>query len=88
MTQTIYTIVTTDYHEHNMGTTKETPTRSFTDENQAKTYFIGNILSKLEELGFEDVDIPADSTEFNLRYACDDVEDDSFESKIFKSLLD
>lgn len=88
MTQTIYTIVTTDYYEHNMGTTKETTTRSFTDENQAKTYFIGNILSKLEELGYEDVDIPADSTEFNLRYACDDVEDDSFESQIFESVLD
>ena len=88
MAQTIYTIVTTDYHEHNMGTTKETTTRSFTDEKQAKTYFIGNILSKLEELGFEDVDIPADSTEFNLRYACEDVEDDSFESQIFESGLD
>lgn len=89
MAQTIYTIVTTDYYEHNMGTIKKTTTRSFTDENQAKTYFIGNILSKLEELGFEDVDIPADSTEFNLRYAFkDDVEDDWFESQIFETVLD
>ena len=88
MTQTIYTIVTTDYYEHNMGTIKKTTTRSFTDENQAKTYFFGNILAKLEELGYEDVDIPADSTEFNLRYACDDVEDDWFESQIFESVLD
>ena len=88
MAQTIYTIVTTDYYEHNMGTIKKTTTRSFTDENQAKTYFIGNILSKLEKLEYEDVDIPADSTEFNLRYACDDVEDDWFESQIFESVLD
>lgn len=88
MTQIIYTIVTTDYYEHNMGTMKKTTTRSFTDKNQAKTYFIGNILSKLEELGYEDVDIPADSTEFNLRYACDDVEDDWFETQIFNSVLD
>ena len=88
MTQTIYTIVTTDYYEHNMGTMKKTTTRSFTDENQAKTYFFGNIFSKLEELGYEDVDIPADSTEFNLRYACDDVEDDWFETQIFVSVLD
>ena len=88
MAQTIYTIVTTDYYEHNMGTMKKTTTRSFTDKNQAKTYFFGNILSKLEELGYEDVDIPADSTEFNLRYACDDVEDDWFESQIFDSVLD
>lgn len=88
MAQTIYTIVTTDYYEHNMGTIKKTTTRSFTDENQAKTYFRGNILSKLEELEYEDVDIPADSTEFNLYYACDDVEDDWFESQIFESVLD
>lgn len=88
MAQTIYTIVTTDYYEHNMGTIKKTTTRSFTDENQAKTYFRGNILSKLEKLEYEDVDIPADSTEFNLYYACDDVEDDWFESQIFESVLD
>ena len=88
MAQTIYTIVTTDYYEHNMGTIKKTTTRSFTDENQAKTYFRGNILSKLEKLEYEDVDIHADSTEFNLYYACDDVEDDWFESQIFESVLD
>ena len=32
--------------------------------------------------------VNADSTEFNLRYACDDVEDDWFESQIFESVLD
>jgi hypothetical protein len=88
MAQTIYTIVTINYYEHNMGTQKQIETRSFTDENQAKTYFRGNILSKLEELEYEDVDIPADSTDFNLYYACDDVEDDWFESKIYESVLD
>ena len=71
-----------------MGTIKKTTTRSFTDENQAKTYFRGNILSKLEKLEYEDVDIPADSTEFNLYYACDDVEDDWFEMKIIYTNLD
>jgi hypothetical protein len=71
-----------------MGTQKQIETRSFTDENQAKTYFRGNILSKLEELEYEDVDIPADSTDFNLYYACDDVEDDWFESNIYESVLD
>lgn len=89
MAQTIYTIVTTDYNEHNvLGLEKTTTTRSFTDKENANSYFRGNILSKLEELGYEDVDIPADSTEFNLRYACEDVEDDWFESQIFESVLD
>lgn len=88
MTQTIYTIVTIDYYEHNMGTIKETTTRSFTDKNVANTYFRGNILSKLEELGYEDVDVPMGVSNFNLRYACDDVEDDWFESQIFESVLD
>lgn len=88
MAQTIYTIVTTDYYEHNMGTIKETSTRSFIDKEMANTYFRGNILSKLEELGYEDVDVPMGISDFNLRYACDDVEDDWFESQIFESVLD
>ena len=88
MAQTIYTIVTTDYYEHNMGTIKKTSTRSFIDKEMANTYFRGNILSKLEELGYEDVDVPMGITDFNLRYACDDVEDDWFESQIFESVLD
>lgn len=89
MAQTIYTIVTTDYYEHNMGTIKETTTRSFIDKEMANTYFRGNILAKAEELGFEDVYLPPNLTEFNLRYAFkDDVEDDWFESQIFESVLD
>lgn len=88
MAQTIYTIVTIDYYEHNMGTMKEIATRSFTDKNDANAYFRGNILSKLEELGYEDVDVPMGISNFNLRYACDDVEDDWFESQIFESVLD
>lgn len=89
MAQTIYTIVTTDYYEHNMGTMKETTTRSFTDKNVANTYFRDNILTKAEELDFEDVYLPPNMTEFNLRYACrDDVEDEWFESQIFESVLD
>lgn len=88
MAQTIYTIVTTDYYEHNMGTIKKTTTRSFIDKEMANTYFRGNILSKLEELGYEDVDVPMGISDFNLRYACDDVEDDWFESQIFESVLD
>lgn len=89
MAQTIYTIVTTDYYEHNMGTIKETATRSFIDKEMANTYFRGNILAKAEELGYEDVYLPPNLTEFNLRYAFkDDVEDDWFESQIFESVLD
>lgn len=89
MAQTIYTIVTTDYNEHNvLGLEKTTTTRSFTDKENANSYFRGNILSKLEELGYEDVDVPMDISVFNLRYACDDVEDDWFESQIFESVLD
>ena len=88
MAQTIYTIVVIDYYEHNMGTMKETTTRSFTDKNVANSYFRGNILAKTEELGFEDVYLPQNITEFNLRYACDDVEDEWFESQIFESVLD
>lgn len=89
MAQTIYTIVTTDYYEHNMGTIKETSTRSFIDKNDANAYFRGNIISKAGEYGFEDVYLPQNMTEFNLRYAFkDDVEDDWFESQIFESVLD
>lgn len=68
---------------------KTTTTRSFTDKEMANTYFRGNILAKAEELGFEEVYLPQNMTEFNLRYACDDgVEDDWFESQIFESVLD
>lgn len=89
MAQTIYTIVTTEYNEHNvLGLEKTTTTRSFTDKENAISYFRGNILSKLEELGYEDVDVPMGISDFNLRYACDDVEDDWFESQIFESVLD
>lgn len=89
MAQTIYTIVTTDYNEHNvLGLEKTTTTRSFIDKEMANTYFRGNILAKAEELGYEDVYLPPNLTEFNLRYACDDVEDDWFESQIFESVLD
>ena len=88
MAQTIYTIVTTDYYEHNMGTMKETTTRSFIDKEVANAYFRDNIFAKAKELGFEDVYLPPNLTEFNLHYACrDEVEDDWFESQIFESVL-
>ena len=44
MAQTIYTIVTTDYNEHIvLGLEKTTTTRSFTDKENANSYFRGNI---------------------------------------------
>ena len=89
MAQTIYTIVTTDYYEHNMGTIKETSVISFTDKNKATDYFRNNIVEKAKELEFEDIYLPPNITEFNLRYAFkDDVEDDWFESQMFTSTLD
>ena len=42
----------------------------------------------LAKLGFENVYLPQNMTEFNLHYACRDVEDDWFESQIFESVLD
>ena len=85
----IYSVITIEYTEHNMGTDRKVGMVSFNTKEEAINYFQFYIREQAESLGFEDVDVPADITEFNLRYACgDDVEDDWFETMIFESVLD
>jgi hypothetical protein len=71
-----------------MGTDRKVGMVSFNTKEDAIDYFQFYNREQAEYLGFENVDIPADSTEFNLRYACgDDVEDEWFESMITEHLL-
>lgn len=84
----IYSVITIEYTEHNMGTDRNVGIVSFNTKEEAIDYFQFYNREQAEYLGFEDVDIPTDSTEFNLRYACgDDVEDEWFESMITEHLL-
>ena len=84
----IFSVITIEYTEHNMGTDRKVGMASFNTKEEAIDYFQFYIRSQAETLGFEDVDVPADITEFNLRYACgDDVEDDWFETMIIEHLL-
>lgn len=84
----IYSVITIEYSEHNMGTDRKVGIVSFNTKEEAIDYFQFYIREQAEYLGFEDVDVPADITEFNLRYACgDDVEDEWFESIITEHLL-
>lgn len=84
----IYSVITIEYTEHNMGTDRKVGLVSFNTKKEAIDYFQFYNRSQAEYLGFDDVDIPTDITEFNLRYACgDDVEDDWFESMIIEHLL-
>jgi hypothetical protein len=84
----IYSVITIEYSEHNMGTDRNVGIVSFNTKEEAIDYFQFYNREQAEYLGFENVDIPADSTEFNLRYACgDDVEDEWFESMITEHLL-
>ena len=84
----IYSVITIDYSEHNMGTDRKVGIVSFNTKEEAIDYFQFYNRSQAESLGFEDLEIPTDITEFNLRYACgDDVEDDWFESMIIEHLL-
>lgn len=84
----IYSVITIEYSEHNMGTDRKVGIVSFNTKEEAIDYFQFYNREQAEYLGFEDVDIPTDITEFNLRYACgDDVEDEWFESIITEHLL-
>jgi hypothetical protein len=84
----IYSVITIEYTEHNMGTDRKVGMVSFNTKEEAIDYFQFYNREQAEYLGFENVDVPADITEFNLRYACgDDVEDDWFESMIIEHLL-
>lgn len=84
----IYSVITIEYTEHNMGTDRNVGIVSFNTKGEAIDYFQFYNREQAEYLGFKDVDIPTDSTEFNLRYACgDDVENEWFESMITEHLL-
>ena len=91
MAQTIYTIVTTDYSEHNFGRTKEVSTKSFSDKQTAEDHFRNSIVEKAEKLYFErnELYIPLGTTHYNLREDFrDESLDDWFESQIFETTLD
>lgn len=84
----IYSVITIEYSEHNMGTDRQISLVSFNTKGEAIDYFQFYTREQAEYLGFEELDIPTDITEFNLRYACgDDVEDEWFESMIIEHLL-
>lgn len=84
----IYSVITIEYTEHNMGTDRKIGLVSFNTKEEAIDYFQFYNREQAENLGFEELEIPTDITEFNLRYACgDDVEDDWFESMIIEHLL-
>ena len=84
----IYSVITIEYSEHNMGTDRKVGMVSFNTKEEAIDYFQFYNREQAEYLGFEELDIPTDITEFNLRYACgDEVEDDWFESMIIEHLL-
>lgn len=84
----IYSVITIEYSEHNMGTDRKVGMVSFNTKEEAIDYFQFYNREQAEYLGFEELDIPTDITEFNLRYACgDDVEDEWFESMIIEHLL-
>lgn len=84
----IYSVITIEYTEHNMGTDRKVSLVSFNTKEEAIDYFQFYNREQAENLGFEELEIPADITEFNLRYACgDDVEDEWFESMIIEHLL-
>ena len=91
MAQTIYTIVTTDYSEHNLGTIKKVSTKSFSNKQTAEDYFRNNIVEKAEKLDFEkdELYIPMGTTHYNLwEDFRDESLDDWFESQIFETTLD
>jgi len=91
MAQTIYTIVTTDYSEHNLGTIKKVSTKSFSDKQTAEDYFRNNIVEKAEKLDFEkdELYIPMGTTHYNLwEDFRDEPLDDWFETQIFETTLD
>ena len=91
MAQTIYTIVTTDYSEHNLGTIKKVSTKSFSDKQTAEEYFRNNIVEKAKKLDFEryELYIPLGTTHYNLwENFRDESLDDWFESQIFETTLD
>lgn len=84
----IYSVITIEYSEHNMGTDRQVSLVSFNTKEEAIDYFQFYNREQAEYLGFEELDIPTDITEFNLRYACgDEVEDEWFESMIIEHLL-
>lgn len=84
----IYSVITIEYSEHNMGTDRKVGMVSFNTKEEAIDYFQFYNREQAEYLGFEELDIPTDITEFNLRYACgDEVEDEWFESMIIEHLL-
>lgn len=84
----IYSVITIEYTEHNMGSDRKIGLVSFNTKEEAIDYFQFYNREQAENLGFEELEIPTDITEFNLRYACgDDVEDDWFESMIIEHLL-
>lgn len=91
MAQTIYTIVTTDYSEHNLGTIKKVSTKSFSDKQTAEDHFRNSIIEKAEELDFErdELYIPQGTTHYNLQEDFrDEPLDDWFEMQIFETTLD
>ena len=90
MAQTIYTIVTTDYSEHNFGTDKKVSTKSFIDKQTAEDYFRNTIVEKAEKLDFErdELYIPLGTTYYNLQENFrDESLDDWFEMQIFETTL-
>ena len=92
MAQTIYTIVTTDYSEHNvLGTSKKVSTKSFSDKQAAEDYFRNSIVEKAEKLYFEkdEISVPLGATQYNLQEEFrDEPLDDWFETQIFENTLD
>ena len=55
--------------KRDMGTDRKVGMVSFNTKEEAIDYFQFYIREQAEYLGFEDVDVPTDITEFNLRYA-------------------
>lgn len=91
MAQTIYTIVTTDYSEHNFGTIKKVSTKSFSDKQTAEDYFRNSIIEKAEKLDFErnELYLPLGTTHYNLQEDFrDEALDEWFEMQIFETTLD
>lgn len=92
MSKTIYSIVVTDYIEHNMGTMKKVSIPYATEDmNKAKEVFDSIILEKLEKLGYEfeecefDTDFDA-VIHFKMREVVE-VEDDWFDVEIVTTKL-
>lgn len=81
----IYTIVVTDYIEHNLGTIKKVSVPYATSDMQkAKELFDSILCEKLEELEYEFSECNFDKdfsevTDFKMREVIDYVEDDWFD---------